>query len=483
MVVAGGGHNGLVAASYLARAGLSVLVLERRSQVGGAAVSTQPFTGHTARFSPYSRFVALPPRLVGDLDLHVELLPRPTTPYAGSPDDHEAWREFHADVADLAHVVAPTLLEPLPTERDVRDRVDTGIWRDFVTNPLGATVQERFGDDAVRGVAASDGLIGVSTSLDDPALTQNRCFLYQGIGDWRLPVGGLGAVSGALARRATDAGAEILTDVGVSAIRGGDDGAEVTFHDGQQSHTAGARFALADVAPWVLQILLGSPDDPDTKPHGAQLMVDLLVDRLPRLRSGADPTVAFASTLHVAAELSHLEKAYSEAQSGQVPAPLPGRLDCPSLTDPSVLGPGDDGRHTLSFLAHHTPAALFDGADRADVKQRAVAAVLATVNDYLEEPIESCLALDADGQPCLRARVPQDVEAELAMPGGHLFHGDLDWPWAPNRARLDTPAQQWGVQTDAESVLVCGSGARRGGGISGIGGHNAAHAVLASIGG
>ena len=109
------------------------------------------------RFSPYSRFVSLPPRLVGDLDLHVELLPRPTTPYAGSPDDHDAWREFHADVADLAHVVAPTLLEPLPIERDVRDKVDTGIWRDFVTNPLGATLEERFGDDAVRGVAASDG--------------------------------------------------------------------------------------------------------------------------------------------------------------------------------------------------------------------------------------------------------------------------------------------------------------------------------------
>ena len=247
-----------------------------------------------------------------------------------------------------------------------------------------------------------------------------------------MPVGGLGAVSGALARCATDAGAEILTDVGVSGIRGGDDGAEVTFHDGQQSHTVGARFALADVAPWVLQILLGSPDDPDTKPHGAQLMVDLLVDRLPRLRSGADPTVAFAATLHLAAELSHLEKAYAEAQSGQVPAPLPGRLDCPSLADPSVLGPGDEGRHTLSFLAHHTPAALFDGADRADAKQRAVAAVLATVNEYLEEPIESCLARDADGQPCLQARVPQDVEAELAMPGGTPL---------PRRPRLAVGAQ------------------------------------------
>ena len=74
--------------------------------------------------------------------------------------------------------------------------------------------------------------------------------------------------------------------------------------------------------------------------------------------------------------------------------------------------------------------------------------------------------------------VPQDVEADLAMPGGHIFHGDLDWPWAANRARLETPAQQWGVQTDLASVMVCGSGARRGGAVSGLGGHNAAQAVL-----
>ena len=67
------------------------------------------------------------------------------------------------------------------------------------------------------------------------------------------------------------------------------------------------------------------------------------------------------------------------------------------------------------------------------------------------------------------------------MPGGHIFHGDLEWPWAPNRSRLDTPAQQWGVQTDVDSVLVCGSGSRRGGAVSGLGGHSAAQAVLASL--
>jgi phytoene dehydrogenase-like protein len=99
----------------------------------------------------------------------------------------------------------------------------------------------------------------------------------------------------------------------------------------------------------------------------------------------------------------------------------------------------------------------------------------------LAEPIQDCLATDADGNPCLEAKIPQDVEKDLAMPGGHIFHGDLEWPWAPNRSRLETPAQQWGVQTEHDVVLLCGSGARRGGAVSGLGGHNAAQAVLADL--
>ena len=99
----------------------------------------------------------------------------------------------------------------------------------------------------------------------------------------------------------------------------------------------------------------------------------------------------------------------------------------------------------------------------------------------LAEPIEDGLATDAEGRPCIEAKVPQDIEKDLAMPGGHIVHGDLEWPWAPNRARLDTPAQQWGVQTTHDSVLLCGSGARRGGAVSGLGGHNAAQAVLEEL--
>jgi phytoene dehydrogenase-like protein len=126
------------------------------------------------------------------------------------------------------------------------------------------------------------------------------------------------------------------------------------------------------------------------------------------------------------------------------------------------------------------PASLF-AHDVEGMRRDAVQRALAAINEHLEEPIEGCLAEDANGNLCIEAKVPQDIDAALAMPGGHIFHGDLSWPWAPNRVRLDTPAQAWGVATDVPNVLLCGSGARRGGAVSGIGGHNAAHAVLDSL--
>jgi phytoene dehydrogenase-like protein len=513
-VVVGGGHNGLVAAAYLARAGLSVLVLERLAHVGGAAVSARAFTGHTARLSRYSYLVSLlPDRLVRDLGLDLRLEARSTASYTptlrdgkpggllverpegeataasfealtGGPEEYAAWRELYADVADLAHAVAPTLLQPLPTERAVREQVDPGIWRDFVTTPLGVTLEQRFADDTVRGVIATDGAVGTFASMHDPALDQNRAFLYHcmgnGTGEWRVPVGGMGAVTAALERAAVEAGAEIVTSAGVSAIRGTDDAAEVEWHDGGSTRTVRARHVLANVAPWVLRILMGETEDPDTKPVGAQLKINLLLDRLPRLRSGVDPAVAFAGTLHVAEDYSQLEAAYAEAASGQVPSAVPGEIYCHSLTDPSILGDAPEGTHTLTYFGVHTPGSLFEGPDREARKELAVSRALASLNEHLVDPIEECLARDADGRPCLEAKIPQDVEADLAMPGGHIYHGALDWPWASNRARLDTPAQQWGVQTDLASVVVCGAGARRGGGVSGIGGHNAAQAVLGS---
>src|SRR5690606_3581885 len=132
-----------------------------------------------------------------------------------------------------------------------------------------------------------------------------------GTGEWRVPVGGMGAVTDALARAATSAGAELVTGAGVSAVRATDDGAEVVWHDGAREHGVTCRRVLSGVAPWVLRILLGSPEDPTTKPSGSQLKINMLLDRLPRLRSGVDPEVAFAGTLHVAQRYDQLESAHA----------------------------------------------------------------------------------------------------------------------------------------------------------------------------
>ncbi len=522
VVIAGGGHNGLVAAAYLARAGRSVLVLERLGHTGGAAVSAPAFPGVPTRLSRYSYLVSLmPTRLLEELGLDLRLVSRDTASYTPAERDgratgllvesvegeatrrsftdllgaergraeHEAWQRFYADVAGLAAVVAPTLMEPLPTERVVREQVDPDVWRDLVQRPLGETIEARFADDLVRGVVGTDALIGTFASMHDPTLVQNRCFLYHlvgnGTGEWRVPVGGMGAVTDALARAAVEAGAEVVTGAGVSAIRTGaageaGGGAEVDWHDGAGTRTVGATRVLANVSPWVLSILRGEPAEPALKPEGSQLKVNLLLDRLPRLRSGVDPAIAFAGTLHLGESWSRLQAAYDDAAAGRMPERLPGEVYCHSLSDDSILGDVPPGTHTLTYFGLHTPARLFEGDDGSR-KRLAVERALASLDEHLAEPLMSCVARDANGQPCLEAKVPQDVERDLAMPGGHIFHGDLDWPWAPGRALLDTPARRWGVQTDHEAVLVCGSGSRRGGAVSGLGGHSAAMAALEEL--
>jgi phytoene dehydrogenase-like protein len=513
VVIVGGGHNGLTAASYLAAAGMSVAVLERLRRTGGAAVSAQAFPGFPTRLSRYSYLVSLlPESIVRDLDLDLRLASRTTASYTpvlrdgvargllverpeaaatrasfrdltGSDAEYAAWRDFYQQVGEVAAAVAPTLTRPLPLASQLRQQLDPVIWRDLVERPLGEAVERRFGDETVRGVVATDALIGTFARMNDPSLIQNRCFLYHlignGTGEWRVPVGGMGAVTDALAAAARKAGAELVVNAEVTAVRGGDGDAEVDVTGGTGTRTLRARFVLANVAPWVLAGLLGEQRDPAGKPAGAQLKINFLLSRLPRLASGADPRVAFAGTLHLGEDYSALERAYAEAAAGQVPSHLPGEVYCHSLTDPSILGTVPAGTQTLTYFGLHLPAALFDDqATRAERRELAVARAIASLDEHLLDPIESVVARDAAGRPCIEAKIPQDVEADLAMPGGHIFHGDLAWPWATDSAGLDAPAGRWGVETSRESILLCGSGARRGGAVSGLGGQNAAAAVL-----
>ena len=143
----------------------------------------------------------------------------------GSDAEHEAWQAFDADVERLARAVSSTLLEPLPHIGDVRDEVDMVTWSDVVEEPLGVALERRFHHDLVRGIVGTDGLIGTFSSLFDPSLAQNRCFLFHrmghGTGEWRVPVGGMGVVTAELERAARDAGADLRTSCAVDRIQVG----------------------------------------------------------------------------------------------------------------------------------------------------------------------------------------------------------------------------------------------------------------------
>jgi phytoene dehydrogenase-like protein len=528
VVVVGGGHNALVAAAYLGRAGLSVCVLERAGHVGGAAVSGRVFAGVDARLSRYSYLVSLlPDRIVADLGIAVPLASRPVASFTpvrrggadlgllverdpgpataasfreltGSDDEYAAWLDFYADAARLARAVAPTLLGPLPTAAEMRGRIGSDLWDRFVSSPLGVTVEETFRDDAVRGVVLTDALIGTFASAHDADRVQNRCFLYHvvgnGTGEWRVPVGGMGAVTAALEAAARTAGAHLVTGAEVVGVAADGRAAEVTYRRGDGERLVACGHVLAGVAPAVLDRLRGREPGAASAPEGAQMKVNMVVDRLPRLRSGHDPARAFAGTFHVDEGYAALEAGHAAAAAGRLPDPLPGEVYCHTLTDPSILAPdlAARGVHTLTLFGLHSPARLFAGdrPDRAPVRDEAVRRHLAGLDRYLAEPIEACLARDAEGRPCVEAVSPPELEAGLGLPGGHIFHGDLSWPWATKSDDSgdsgDGDAGEpgtWGVETDVANLLVCGAGARRGGGVSGIGGHNAAMAVLARSGG
>ena len=237
---------------------------------------------------------------------------------------------------------------------------------------------------------------------------------------------------------------------------------------------------LANVAPAVLARLMGEPPPDDPAPEGAQLKLNMVLSRLPKLRDPSiDPREAFAGTFHVNESATQLAVAYAQAQRGDVPELAPCEIYCHSLTDPSILGPElrEQGAQTLTCFGLHMPARLFTG-DHEEAKSQAIKATLRSLNSVLAEPIEDCLYMTPGGEPCLEARTPIELEAELGLPGGNIFHRDLTWPFAEDESQVGT----WGVETAWENMLLCGAGARRGGGVSGIPGHNAAMAVLTSTG-
>jgi phytoene dehydrogenase-like protein len=484
VLIVGGGHNGLVAAAYLGRAGRRVTLLEARRTLGGAVASSPVFAGVGARLSRFAYLVSLlPEKIIAELGLDLELRSRAVHSYTPVGDDGLLIRRsageltsLDADLRSFAEAVEPTLTEPLPRAAELRAQIDPGLWQALVERPLGELIEAREADDTVRGVLLTDALIGTHTWAHDPSLRQNRCFLYHvignGTGEWRVPVGGMGAVADELTRAAARAGVTLHTGARVVQIEPGRP-TRVRLPGGE---TLTADQVLANCAPAVLDRLLGRTSEPVV---GSQIKINMVVRRLPRLRSGLDPTVGFAGTLHLGQGYARLQQAYEEAAAGRIPDPLPCEVYCHTLTDPSILDAdlAEAGYHTLTLFGLHAPVGLFR-ADPDGTRAQATRAALNAFQAALAEPLEDCLARDAAGALCLEVMTPLDLETELGLPGGNIFHGDLQWPWLADDATVATPAERWGVATEHAGLLLCGSGAVRGGAVSGLGGHNAAMAVL-----
>jgi phytoene dehydrogenase-like protein len=506
-IVVGGGHNGLVAASYLAKAGKSVLLLEAQNDLGGATTSVKPFPEYEAYLSRYSYLVSLlPDQIVADLGIHFKTLNRSVasyTPYQrdGKDDgllvsndwdqatadsfrrltgaDHEgvAWRKFSSEIVELAARFAPLMLQPLKSAAVLKSEMGLPVvWRNLMEIPIGEVIRDRFSDDLVRGVVLTDALIGTFVSADD--MQANRCFLYHlignGDGQWRVPQGGMGALVKELCRVATAQGVEIKLRSSVAALESGPMGVRVETETGE---TYTAKDLLFAAAPQLLARLRGSAV-PDSL-EGAQMKMNMLVTRLPRLKSGMDPRVAFAGTFHINESYAQLETAYTEARAGRMPQPLPLELYCHTLTDSTILSPelAAKGFHTLTLFGLHTPAKLFD-ADPEGTKALAKERALASLNEYLLDPIESVLAPCRDGALAIEVKSPLDLEKDISLPRGNIFHRDLDFPFLEDgTVKGDKPL--WGAETEDSHLFLAGAGARRGGGVSGIAGHNAAMALLA----
>ena len=495
VAIIGGGHNGLVAATYLAKAGKSVVILEANSEVGGATTSVRAFPEYDAMLSRYSYLISLlPDQIVSDLGLDFECISRTVssyTPYSRNGKDSglyvarqwdketedsfneldpsgaewAAWQDFYNEIAEFAVKIAPSMLHPLKSRSELKAEINMPeVWDYLMERPIGEVIQARFKDDLVRGVILTDALIGTFSSAFE--MQANICFLYHlignGTGEWKVPRGGMGALVIELVRVATAAGVEIRVNSRVKSLKMDADNATLTLEDATSITSS---FVLSNAAPQVLARLRGKT--PPASLEGSQMKINILLKSLPDLKSGIDPRLAFAGTFHAQESFAECESTYLQAKGGAVPEKLPIEMYCHTLTDPSILSAElqAQGYQTLTLFGLHTPAALFD-ADNEGAKAAALKAALASLSQYLVEPIENVIA-------ALEVKSPLDIVGDVGLPRGNIFHKDLSFPF-----REDDQQTRWGVETDDPRIFICGAGAIRGGGVSGIPGHNAAMAVL-----
>ncbi|MBM3268973.1 MAG: NAD(P)/FAD-dependent oxidoreductase [Candidatus Sericytochromatia bacterium] len=517
-IIVGGGHNGLVCAAYLARAGRKVLVLERRHLLGGSAVSENLHPGFT--FSACSYVVSLlRPKIIRDLELPkhgMEVLPLDWTfsPYGdGSyllrgPDSEENKRAiarfsrkdaenypfFGMAMAELSRLVKPLIEAPAPepTSLSPQHLLEllrlgkrfkdlgpdwTAAMMKMMTMSAVDFLSEWFESEQLIGPMSVSGIIGTYLGVRSPGTAYVLLHHYMGEIDgafraWGLPKGGTGAISMAIARSALAHGAEIKTTARVERILvENGEASGVVLANGDEYR---AKVVVSGVDPHRTFLgLVGEKALPEDfvrnikryKMRGSSGKVNLALDGLPEFKGLPKMGPHLLGDITIAPSVSYLERAYDDAKYGAFSQRPFMDIVIPSLTDPSVA---PAGKHVMSIFVQYAPYHLKEGPAAWEGKREAFGdAVIRTLEDFAPGLSDKILFR--------HVLTPWDLEKEYGLTEGNIFHGELSL----EQLAFLRPAPGWSrYRTPVRSLWLCGSGAHPGGGLMGAPGQLCADALL-----
>jgi phytoene dehydrogenase-like protein len=516
VLVVGGGHNGLACAAYLARAGRKVLVLERRSRIGGAAVTEEVFPGF--RFSVFSYVVSLlRPEIIRELELprhglHIlplesTLTPLPDGNYLAQCNDHhptrrelarhslrdaEAYDEFGLMLHQMARVVKPLLAmaPPDPTSLSLREvralarlgryfrdlrKADFNRLMKLLTMSSADFLDEWFETEALKATKSASGIIGTLAGPRSPGTAYVLLHHYMGELDgvfraWGFAKGGNGSVSAAIAAAARAAGAEIRCDAPVRNIHVSYGRARGVLLESGEQIPAKLVVSGADPRRTFLE-LVGEKHLPGEfvesirqfRFRGASAKVNLALGELPDFTCLPGPGAHLRGAISISPSVAYLERAYDDAKYGEPSRQPYMDIVIPSLLDPQMAPPG---KHVMSIFVQYAPYQVNGGW--TDARREALGdTVVDTLSQYAPNLKQATLHR--------QVITPADIERSLGLAEGNIFQGELTL----QQMFFLRPVPAWArYRTPLAGLYQCGAGTHPGGGVMGASGRNAAMQIL-----